>query len=282
MKRRGEVATALIIAILAALGIGAAVYFTSHVGQNTHGKMSSTEDLRKIQDLERWKALAQEIASELSGKFGEFSRLESYDFVPSVRTKWGDKTVYQAGDKYCFVIPEEFAQKFISLAEDGSLEVAQDGSKFSIDIRNGKNFNLEETLVGLLHRVSDLKSGVSSNYVDMNTVESKIVNQVTDKSTDVYGYVRFIFRTNVDDVYVVAVFSIDPNEVTHSKGRYIATGRKLLISRTHDEMIEDIKARVSFNQDFYILGFDLNADNALSSNNTAKECLENFISQFNK
>ena len=234
MKRRGEVAAALILAILAAIGIGAGVYYFSQTGQKTHGKMGKSEDLRAVQEMKRWEELVQEIASELSGKFGEFSLLESYDFVPSVNVKmeWGNKSVDQAGDRYCFVIPEEFVHKFSSLAADGTLAVARDGSKFSINIRNGKDFNLEETLSELLHQVSGLKSGVSSNPVDMSAVESKIVNRVTDKSAESYGYVRFIFKTNVDDVYVVAVFSIDPNEVTHAKGRYIATGRNLLISST--------------------------------------------------
>ena len=154
MKRRGEVTTVLIIAILAALGIGAGVYYFSQTRQKTHGKMSTSEDLRQDQEIKRWEAFAQEISSELSSNFKEFSVIESYDFVPSVRIKWGEKAVYQAGDRYCFIFPEEFVQKFSHLAEDGTLVVARDGSKFSIDIRNGKNFNIEETLSELLHQVS--------------------------------------------------------------------------------------------------------------------------------
>ena len=279
MKRRGEVTTALIIAILAALGIGAGVYYFSQTGQRTHGKMSTSEDLRKEQEKERVKDLVQEIDTELSGKFGEFSLLESYDFVPSVKMKWGDKSVEQAGDRYCFVIPEEFVHKFSSLAADGTLAVARDGSKFSINIRNGKDFNLEETLSELLHQVSDLKSGGSSNPVDMSAVKSKIVNRVTDKSAESYGYVRFIFKTNVDDVYVVAVFSIDPNEITHSKGRYIATGRELLIARTRDEILDGMKKEMDFDQDFYTLEFWLNTSSAINSNSSVEECLKKFIIQ---
>ena len=283
MKRRGEVATALILAILAAIGIGAGAYYFLQTGQKTHGEMNTSKDLRVDQEKKRWEELAQEIATELSGKFGEFSlleSLESYDFVPSVRMKWGEKAVYQAGDKYCFIIPEEFVRKFISLAEPGTLEVSDDGSNFGIDLHNGKDFNLEKTLSELLHQVSGLKSGVSSNPVDINAVESKIVNRVTDKSAESYGYVRFIFKTNVDDVYVVAVFSIDPNEVTHAKGRYIATGRKLLIfSRGRDEILEGIKNRLTFSEYFHTLEFGLNTSSAINSNSSVEECLNKFIIQ---
>ena len=280
MKRRGEVATALILAILSAIVIGAGVYYVAQTRQNTPGKMNTSEDPRAEQERKRLNGLndlAQEIASELSGKFGEFSSLESYDFVPSVRMEWGEKALYQAGDRYCFMIPEEFVRKFISLTEPGTLEVSDDGSNFGIDIHNGKDFNLDKTLAELLHLVSGLKSGVSSNPVDMSAVESKIVNRVTDKSAESYGYVRFIFKTNVDDVYVVAVFSIDPNDVTHAKGRYIATGRKLLISRSSNELLEGIKTRLTFDEYFYTLDFDLNTPNAINSNSSAEECLEKFI-----
>ena len=93
-------------------------------------------------------------------------------------------------------------------------------------------------------------------------------------------YLKYLQNCRVnDDVYVIAVFSIDPNEVKHSKGLYIATGRDLLISRTSDEIVDGVKDQMRFNRDFYILEFNLNADNALSSNSTAKECLEGFISQ---
>lgn len=47
MKRRGEVTTVLIIAILAALGIGAAVYFTSQTGQKTSGTMKIIRGLEE-------------------------------------------------------------------------------------------------------------------------------------------------------------------------------------------------------------------------------------------
>ena len=291
MKRRGEVATALILAILSAIVIGAGVYYVAQTRQNTPGKMNTSEDPRAEQERKRLNGLndlAQEIASELSGKFGEFSSLESYDFVPSVRMEWGEKALYQAGDRYCFMIPEEFVRKFISLTEPGTLEVSDDGSNVGIDIHNGKDFNLDKTLSELLHQVSGLEPGVSSNPVDIRDVKnirdvkSKIENRVTAKSAESYGYVRFIFKTNIDDVYVVAVFSIDPNEVKHSKGLYIATGRDLLISRTSDEFVDGVKDQMSFYEDFYILEFDLNTYNALSSNSTVKECLEGFISQFSK
>ena len=278
MKRRGEVTTALIIAILAALGIGYG-YYAWKSQQGTSGNMHGSEDSKQAQEVVKVNALAQEIKSELSSKFGEFSIIESYDFVPSVKMKWGDKSVDQAGDRYCFVIPEEFVHKFSSLAADGTLAVARDGSKFSINIRNGKDFNLEETLSELLHQVSDLKSGGFSNHVDISTVESEIAKQFTGKSAESYGYVRFIFKTNVDDVYVVAVFSIDPNEITHSKGRYIATGRELLIARTRDEILDGMKKEMDFDQDFYTLEFGLNTSSAINSNSSVEECLKKFIIQ---
>ena len=283
MKRRGEVATALILAILSAIVIGAGVYYVAQTRQNTPGKMNTSEDPRAEQELND---LAQEITSELSGKFGEFSSLESYDFVPSVRMEWGEKALYQAGDRYCFMIPEEFVRKFISLTEPGTLEVSDDGSNFGIDIHNGKDFNLDKTLSELLHQVSGLEPGVSSNPVDIRDVKnirdvkSKIENRVTAKSAESYGYVRFIFKTNVDDVYFVAVFSIDPNEGTHAKGRYIATGRKLLISRSSGELLEGIKTRLTFGEYFYTLDFDLNTPNVINSNSSVEECLEKFIAQF--
>ena len=286
MKRRGEVATALILAILSAIVIGAGVYYVAQTRQNTPGKMNTSEDPRAEQERKRLNDLAQEIASELSGKFGEFSSLESYDFVPSVRMKWGNKILYQAGDRYCFIIPEEFVRKFISLAEPGTFEVSDDGSNFGIDIHNGKDFNLDKTLSELLHQVSGLEPGVSSNPVDIRDVKnirdvkSKIENRVTAKSAESYGYVRFIFKTNVDDVYFVAVFSIDPNEGTHAKGRYIATGRKLLISRSSGELLEGIKTRLTFGEYFYTLDFDLNTPNVINSNSSVEECLEKFIAQF--
>ena len=37
-----------------------------------------------------------------------------------------------------------------------------------------------------------------------------------------------------------------------------------------------------FNQDFYILEFDLNTPNAIDSNSTAEECIRKFINQFRK
>lgn len=284
MKRRGEVSTALVIAILAVLiGGGAIYYYYSQSGQKTPGTMNSSEDNKKMEEIKRWESLTQEISSELASKFGEFTLLESYDFVPSIKMKWGEKTVYQVGDRYCFMIPEDFVQKFSSLAKDNTLVVARDGSRFSIDILNGNNFNLEETLSEFLNQVSDLKSSdvSSNNYVDIRNVKSEIVNQITNKSAESYGYVRFIFKTNIEDVYVIAVFSIDPNEVTHSKGRYIATGRELLIfPRARDEILVDINNRLDFNKNFYILEFDLKTPNTINNNTSVKECLEKFISEF--
>lgn len=89
-------------------------------------------------------------------------------------------------------------------------------------------------------------------------------------------YLKYLQNCRVnDDVYVIAVFSIDPNEVTHAKGRYIATGGNLLISRARDEILGDMKIRLDFDQDFYILKFDLNTPPAINSNSSVKECLKN-------
>ena len=284
MKRRGEAVT-LIVVILAALGIGAATYYYLQSGKKTSGDMQTSEDKRLEQEVKKVKALEQEINDELSGKFGEFypQALESFDHVQSEKAKWGDRTVFEARDsRAAFMLNEEFVQKFISLEKSGSLEIVQDGSRFRIDVNDGKSFDLEETLRGLLHQVSGLKAGYPSRYIDQKDLEKYLKGRLQEKSVDAYGYVRLILKTDVDDVYIVAVFSIDLNEVKHSKGLYIATGRDLLISRTSDEFVDGVKDQMRFNQDFYILEFDLNTYNALSSNSTAKECLEGFISQFSK
>ena len=281
MKRRGEAVT-LIVVILAALGIGAATYCYLQSGKKTSGDMQTSEDKRLEQEVKKVKALEQEINDELSSKFGEFypQALESFDHVQSEKAKWGDRTVFEARDsRAAFMLNEEFVQKFSSLAKSGSLAIAGDGSRFSIEVNDGESFNEYETLRGLLHQVSGLKAGYPSRYIDQKDLEKYLKGRIQEKSVDAYGYVRLIFKTNVDDVYIVEVFSIDLNEAKHSKGRYIATGRDLLISRTSDEIVKDVKYQMSFDQDFYILGFNLNASNALSSNSTAKECLEGFISQ---
>ena len=281
MKRRGEAVT-LIVVILAALGIGAATYYYLQSGKKTSGDMQTSEDKRLEQEVKKVKALEQEINDELSGKFGEFypQALESFDHVQSEKAKWGDRTVFEARDsRAAFMLNEEFVQKFSSLAKSGSLRIAGDGSRFSIKVNDGESFAVEETLRGLLHQVSGLKAGDPSRYIDHKDLEKYLEGRLQEKSVDAYGYVRLIFKTDVDDVYIVAVFSIDLNEVKHSKGLYIATGRDLLISRTSDEIVDGVKDQMRFNRDFYILEFNLNADNALSSNSTAKECLEWFISQ---
>ena len=281
MKRRGEAVT-LIVVILAALGIGAATYYYLQSGKKTSGDMQTSEDKRLEQEVKKVKALEQEINDELSGKFGEFypQALESVDHVQSEKAKWGDRTVFEARDsRAAFMLNEEFVQKFSSLAKSGSLRIAGDGSRFSIKVNDGESFAVEETLRGLLHQVSGLKAGDPSRYIDQKDLEKYLEGRLQEKSVDAYGYVRLIFKTDVDDVYIVAVFSIDLNEVKHSKGLYIATGRDLLISRTSDEIVDGVKDQMRFNRDFYILEFNLNADNALSSNSTAKECLEWFISQ---
>lgn len=281
MKRRGEAVT-LIVVILAALGIGAATYYYLQSGKKTSGDMQTSEDKRLEQEVKKVKALEQEINDELSGKFGEFypQALESFDHVQSEKAKWGDRTVFEARDsRAAFMLNEEFVQKFSSLAKSGSLRIAGDGSRFSIKVNDGESFAVEETLRGLLHQVSGLKAGDPSRYIDQKDLEKYLEGRLQEKSVDAYGYVRLIFKTDVDDVYIVAVFSIDLNEVKHSKGLYIATGRDLLISRTSDEFVDGVKDQMRFNRDFYILEFNLNADNALSSNSTAKECLEGFISQ---
>ena len=285
MKRRGEAVT-LIVVILAALGIGAATYYYLQSGKKTSGDMQTSEDKRLEQEVKKVKAkvkaLEQEINDELSGKFGEFypQALESFDHVQSEKAKWGDRTVFEArNSRAAFMLNEEFVQKFSSLAKSGSLRIAGDGSRFSIKVNDGESFAVEETLRGLLHQVSGLKAGDPSRYIDQKDLEKYLKGRIQEKSVDAYGYVRLIFKTNVDDVYIVEVFSIDLNEAKHSKGRYIATGRDLLISRTSDEFVDGVKDQMRFNRDFYILEFNLNADNALSSNSTAKECLEGFISQ---
>ena len=283
MKRRGEAVT-LIVVILAALGIGAATYCYLQSGKKTSGDMQTSEDIRREEEAKKFEAFVQELNDELSGKFGEFypQALESFDHVQREKAKWGDRTVFEARDRAAFVLNEEFVQKFISLEKSGSLEIAEDGSRFSIDVNDGKSFDVEETLRGLLHQVSGLKAGYPSRYIDQKDLEKYLKGRLQEKSVDAYGYVRLILKTDVDDVYIVAVFSIDLNEVKHSKGLYIATGRDLLISRTSDEIVDGVKDQMRFNRDFYILEFNLNADNALSSNSTAKECLEGFISQFSK
>lgn len=283
MKRRGEAAT-LIIMILAALGIGAAAYYYSQSGKKTSGGMQTSEDIRREEEAKKFEAFAQELNDELSGKFGEFypQALESFDHVQREKAKWGDRTVFEARDRAAFVLNEEFVQKFISLEKSGSLEIAEDGSRFSIDINDGKSFDVEETLRSLLHQVSGLKAGVPSRYIDQKDLEKYLAGRIQEKSVDAYGYVRLIFKTDIDDVYVVAVFSIDLNEAKHSKGRYIATGRDLLISRTSDKFVDGVKDQMRFNQDFYILEFDLNTPNAIDSNSTAEECIRKFINQFRK
>ena len=76
------------------------------------------------------------------------------------------------------------------------------------------------------------------------------------------------------------MFMLLPNEVTHAKGRYIATGRKLLIfSRGRDEILEGIKNRLTFSEYFHTLEFGLNTSSAINSNSSVEECLNKFIIQ---
>lgn len=282
MKRRGEAATALVIAILVALGIGAG-YYVWKSQQGTSGNMNSSEDSRQKQEIAKVEALAHEIASELTNTFGKYypNSLESFDLVRNVSMKWGDKKVSRVGDKAAYILPEEFVQKFSSMAKRDSLEIASDGRRFSIDINNGESFDREAILTALLHGVDELNAGIPTNYIDVNTVNGKIEESVTAKSVDAFGYVRFIFKTDIEDVYIIAVFSIDPSEGNHFKGRYAATGGKnILIAKSPDDFINRINDEMSFDTDFGILLFSLNASEHVNEHSTVDECLEKFIAQF--
>ena len=282
MKRRGEAATALIIAILAALGIGGAIYYFSQSSSRTPGTMptQTSGDLNQEQkqELERVKALTNEINNVLSSTFGKYypNALESFDFVPRAEAQWGNKKVSAVRNKAAYILPEEFVKKFSSIAKKDSLEIASDD--FSIDINDGENFDLESELSKILHPVNDLNPGKSTQYIDENTVNSKISENVSGKSVDAFGYVRLIFKTDIKDVYIIAVFNIDPREVNHFKGRHIATGGKnILIAKSPDEILDNITFQVNFDKDFYILKFSL--ENS-GDNSTLDECLEKFIAQF--
>lgn len=284
MKRRGEVATALVIAMLVALGIGAG-YYAWKSQQGTSSNMHGSEDPRQMQEIKKVEALAQEIDSELSSTFGKYypKSLESFDFVANAAKNWGDRIVFPARNKAVFMLPEEFVQKFSSMAKKGSLEIASDRRNFSIDINDGENFDREKILTALSHSLDELNAGIPANYIDENTVKSRIAESVSGKSIDPFDDVRFIFRTNIDDVYIIAVFNIDPSEGTHFKGRYVAKGGKnILIAKSRDEIIERINSQMSFNTDFDILMFSLNDSEGVNEHSTVDECLKKFITQFEK
>lgn len=278
MKRRGEAATALVIAILVALGIGAG-YYAWKSQQGTPGNMHGSEDLRQ----KKVEALAQEIDSELLNTLGKYypKSLESFDLVANNELRRGYRVVFPARNKAAFILPEEFVQKFSSMAKRGSLEIANDGSNFSIDINDGENFDDETILTALLHSVDELNAGEPANHIDENIVKSKIAESVSGESVNAFGYVRFIFRTSIDNVYIIAVFNIDPSEATHFKGRYVAAGGKnILITISPDEIIERIHSQMNFNKDFDILMFSLNDSEHVNEHSTVDECLRKFITQF--
>ncbi len=279
MKRRGEAATALVIAILVALGIGAG-YYAWKSQQGTSRNMNSSEDPRQKQEIAKVEALAQEIASKLSSDFGEYypRALESFDFVPNAEIKWGDRKVSPVRDKTAVILPEDFVQKFSSMAKSDSLEIASDGGSFSIDINDGESFDREAVLTSLLHGINELNAGIPTNYIDENTVRSRITESVTSKSVDAFGYVRFIFKTDIEDVYIIAVFNIDPSEVNHFKGSYITRGKDILLVKSPDEFIDTFSKHTEFNTVFGILQFSLNS--SVNKHSTLDECLEKFIAQF--
>lgn len=279
MKRRGEAATALVIAILVALGIGAG-YYAWKSQQGTSRNMNSSEDPRQKQEIAKVEALAQEIASKLSSDFGEYypRALESFDFVQNAEMKWGDRKVSPVRDKTAVILPEDFVQKFSSMAKSDSLEIASDGGSFSIDINDGESFDREAVLTSLLHGINELNAGIPTNYIDENTVRSRITESVTSKSVDAFGYVRFIFKTDIEDVYIIAVFNIDPSEVNHFKGSYITRGKDILLVKSPDEFIDTFSKHTEFNTVFGILQFSLNS--SVNKHSTLDECLEKFIAQF--
>ena len=282
MKRRGEAATALVIAILVALGIGAG-YYAWKSQQGTSRNMNSSDDPRQKQEIAKVEALAQEIYSELSNTFGKYypNSLESFDFVPNAEMKWGDRKVSPVRDKTAVILPEEFVQKFSSMAKSDSLEIASDGGSFSIDINDGESFDREAVLTSLLHGINELNAGIPTNYIDENTVRSRITESVTSKSVDAFGYVRFIFKTDIEDVYIIAVFNIDPSEVNHFKGSYITRGKNILLVKSpdeFDEFIDTFSKHTEFNTVFGILQFSLNS--SVNKHSTLDECLEKFIAQF--
>ena len=279
MKRRGEAATALVIAILVALGIGAG-YYAWKSQQGTSRNMNSSENPRQKQEIAKVEALAQEIASKLSSDFGEYypRALESFDFVPNAEMKWGDRKVSPVREKTAVILPEDFVQKFSSMAKSDSLEIASDGGSFSIDINDGESFDREAVLTSLLHGINELNAGIPTNYIDENTVRSGIKESVTSKSVDAFGYVRFIFKTDIEDVYIIAVFNIDPSEVNHFKGSYITRGKDILLVKSPDEFIDTFSKHTEFNTVFGILQFSLNS--SVNKHSTLDECLEKFIAQF--
>ncbi len=280
MKRHGEAATILIIAILAALGIGGAIYYFQQSSPKTYGNMQSSEDLRRTREIEKWTAVAQEIDKELAGNFGSFfpNALESFDLVPDDRTAWGELKFRRVSERTCFMLPEDFVQTFNNLAQNDEPELSE--NEFITDLKDGANFNLEQTLDSLLHRVDELKAGVSSSYNSLDTLQNRIASQLADKSVNVFGYVRLIFRTDIEGVYLVAAFSIDPYEVNRLKGRYIATDRKLIISNSRAEILSNIIRQVKFDPNFQVLEFSMSFPDELDENNTVKDCLEKFIAQF--
>ena len=273
----------LLVSLLAAGGIAESKLgvIRNMFRRNTPRNMqqAASHDTRQSQ-RDPAKELTQKIISSLQNNFAEFysKSLEVCEAVDTEKAAWQNKIIQPVRNQSSFMLPEEFINEFAKKCKHSSLEVVTDKG-FNLDVRDSKNFDIDNVFAGLVHPVSSLKAGSRNQYISESIITDEIKKRLGNKS-DTYGYMRFIFNTNINNIYVMAVFSLDPNDINHEKGRYILLGKDILFMNNPDELKDMISSKIQYDNNFGILSFSLNSTGGLNDKSPVTDCLRKFISQF--
>ena len=225
---------------------------------------------------------AEDIYSRLDSRFNANS-LEEFDFADNEDKEWRGKILYPlTGTNAGFINPDEFAQEFGKLLQPDTLEVYNDGRAFQADLIDGGNFNAHSTIEGLIHKQIEISSPSRGIYS-----KEKITGDIKDKlsrtrHSDNYGYVRFFMKTNRNDIYLLALYSLDPNGILEPK-LYAAVNDGVVLSSNANSLLRDIEDSINFDSSVYVVSFTMKPEaSALSENDTLNECLKKFVSQFGR
>ena len=243
----------LAIITLLILTIAGAVYGLRDklFGGKSHNPQIPPEETARQEREQSFRKQAEGIYADFADRFGAFvnaGAVEAFDIAGNASDSWRGKKVFPAeGSSPGIISREGLVLSLASSLLAETLEVADNGSLFQADISQSASFIPGDIIRSSFMPSSTLKPSASSSSPSQAT----ITNDITDRlksGTGSYGYARFILRTSVPNVSLMAAYSLDPYAPAQCRTFLVLGGEYVFADSRRLRDIEDsIRARSDIN-----------------------------------
>lgn len=280
-RRKIFCATITIGAVIIVILAGTAAYYYSQ-----QKDFNSAVDVVETKEDNVVVIKAEKVLRTMQEYFPDFMNegaLTGINFCRNKDEEYMGRTLFDSS-RAEFVKVRKLKDILLQMLKRGRLFVHDDKAGFFVDCLNEIDWEAQnEVIRTAIFKKNDLTPAkISEENAGQDIMTALIAILKQEKQYDAWGFIRFFFMTSVENVYLVAVCSMDENNYAFVRPlTYIAIPKSYSIdsiSRVNEGFIERLLSHIDFDDELKVIEFSLdNSEKSLRDD--IDTCLDIFIGQ---